>query len=468
MRLLEKVCNTPWLITADGLQTIVDVVSREHLDPQLAEQIRLERETRPAALAMRRGERLPNTAGVTVRDGVAHVPVIGPIVRYSDFFTRVSGLSSLETIAADFGAALESPEVRAILLEFDTPGGEVTGVAALAEAIYAARRVKPVRAYVDGMAASAGYWLASATDRIEGDPAAMFGSIGTVLAVRDPSKVDTRSIEFVSSQSPHKRPNPLTDDGRAQYQRIVDQTTDAFIAAVARNRGVTTDDVLTRYGAGGLIVGQYAVAAGLADAISTFEGMLEQLARESAPGARKEFFMPNWKDMWAGFFTAAQDAGAFTAPDGTPPPVAASLLNAEPLRLETATPAPAADPAQAERVAALEARAKEAEARAAELETQARQARVAAFVEGAIRDGKALPAERESLTALASALVGSDGHFGLLAQLIAARPAHQLTSELLPAKAEVLAARREAPEAGDVATAREQAKAYAERVNGKK
>lgn len=467
MRLLEKVCNTPWLITADGLQTIVDVVSRERLDPALAEQIRVERETRPAALAMRRGERLPNTTSVTVRDGVAHVPVIGPIVRYSDFFTRVSGLSSLEMIAADFGAALENPDVRGILLEFDTPGGEVTGVAALAEAIYAARRIKPVRAYVDGMAASAGYWLASATDRIEIDPAGMLGSIGTVLAVRDPSKVDARSIEFVSSQSPHKRPNPLTDDGRAQYQRIVDQTTDAFIAAVARNRGITAEDVIARYGAGGLIVGQYAVQAGLADAISTFEGTLEQLARESAPGARKEFFMPSWKDMWAGFFGAAQEAGAFTAADGTPPPIAASLLTAAAAEPAAPPATSAPDPAQAERMAALEARAKEAEARLAEAQARSRDAAVTVFVEASITSGKALPVEREALTAL-YAKAQAAGLTAEVEALVSARPAHQLTAELLPAGANVLAARREAPEAGDIAAAREQAKAYAARANGKK
>lgn len=460
MRLLEKVCNQPWLITPEALETIVGVVTREHLDPALAEQIRLARAERPAALAMRGGTPLAGAEGVSLRDGVAHLAVVGPITRYADIFSYVSGLASVEQVAANFQAALDAPDVRAILLELDTPGGEVTGVAALGEAIFAARGRKPVWAYVDGMAASAGYWLASGAQRIVTDPAGMLGSIGAVLAVRDPAKAPTagRSIEFISSQSPHKRANPTTDDGRAQYQRIVDQTAEAFIEAVARNRGVSVDDVVAHYGAGGLLVGRHAVEAGLADQVGTFETTLAALAAQTNARPGRNGGNPTmWKEFWGGLFGAAQAAGALppspTASDGSPTEaVAASLVTATAVAPAAPT-TPATDDAAA-RIQAAEARAAEAEEARKQAEAILAKSRedqqasaVTTLVEGAIASGKAFPAEREALSALATRAYA--GGFGVeLEALIAARPAHQLSAELVaatPASALPLAR----PTAGD-------------------
>jgi capsid assembly protease len=444
MRLLEAITNRPWLITPEAMETLVAVITREQTDVALAEQIRLARAERPAAVAMRQGQPLAGTEGVSVRDGVAHLAVVGPITRYSDMFSRVSGLASVEQLARDFQAAVEAHDVRAILLEFDTPGGEVTGIAALGEAIYAARRVKPVGAYVDGMAASAGYWLASAASSVTTDPAGMLGSIGAVLAVRDPSKgPQGRTIEFVSSQSPYKRANPLTDDGRAQYQRIVDQTAEAFVEAVARHRGVSAEDVVSRYGMGGLLVGRHAVEAGLADRVGTFEQALAALAGPS----RKERNPMDWKQMWAGFWGGALEAGVLTAEpvasDGTPVPLAAAALaaeaeadpDAETLTRATEAKRPAITNEQLEQdLLAMQAKLVEAQERE-------RRAAVQAFVEGAVRAGKALPAEAGPLAALYTKAQGA----GLAAEveaLISARPAHALTAELLPADGVALLAAR--------------------------
>lgn len=270
--LIDRVVNRPWVTTQDTLELIVQVATRERLDPELARRIQEERAARPSALALRTAQPLEGSKTAGVRGGVAIVPIVGPLIRHADVFTRVSGLTSVETIAQDVQLALDSPAVHTILLSIDSPGGEVTGIAALAEAIRAAR--KPVIAYVEGLGASGAYWLASGARRIVVESTAGLGSIGVVLAVRDPQRQSSLAIEFVSSQSPHKRPNPHTDAGKAQYQRIVDQTAEAFVEAVARNRGVSSKTVLERYGAGGLLVGRHAVEAGLADAVGTLEAVL--------------------------------------------------------------------------------------------------------------------------------------------------------------------------------------------------
>lgn len=276
--LLDRVVNRPWLCTQETLELIVNVASRQQLDPELARQLQAERAVRPSALALRTAQPLEGSKTVGVRAGVAIVPIVGPLIRHADVFTRVSGLTSVETVATDVQLALDSPAVRSLLLSIDSPGGEVTGIAALAEAIRQSRARKPIMAYVEGLGASAGYWLASAAAYIVVEATAALGSIGAVLAVRDPTVTRSSTIEFVSSQSPHKRPNPYADEGRAQYQRIVDQTAEAFIEAVASNRRVLPKTVVERYGAGGLLVGRYAVAAGLADSVGHFEGTLMSLA----------------------------------------------------------------------------------------------------------------------------------------------------------------------------------------------
>src|SRR5690606_21790544 len=134
---------------------------------------------------------------------------------------------------------------------------------------------KKTVAYVGNMAASAAYWIASAADEIVIDATAQLGSIGVVMGWIDDSrameKAGYEEIEFVSSQSPNKRPDHKTDEGRAVIQQEVDDLAAVFVAAVAENRGVTTDKVITDFNRGGLLVGAKAVAAGMADRLGSFE-----------------------------------------------------------------------------------------------------------------------------------------------------------------------------------------------------
>jgi hypothetical protein len=91
-------------------------------------------------------------------------------------------------------------------------------------------------------------------------------------------------IEFVSSQSPHKRPDPSTEAGKAQIQATADDLADVFVDAVAANRGVSRDAVLSDFGRGGSLVGSKAVAAGMADRVGSLEQVIAELARGETPG----------------------------------------------------------------------------------------------------------------------------------------------------------------------------------------
>lgn len=226
-----------------------------------------------------------------VRDGVAILPIVGPLCRYASWIQEVCGLTSYQIAAEDFRIALEDPAIRAIVLHLDSPGGEVNGCSEFASLIEAARGVKPIIAMVSDGAASAAYWIAAAADEIVVTAAAYVGSIGVYWEVADYSEQEQRAgirrYQVVSSQSPNKVPDPADAAGKAVMQREVDEFADAFIAQAAGARGMTPAALIAAGDGGAVFIGRFAVERGLADRVSTTEAVLAELAsREFTPSAR--------------------------------------------------------------------------------------------------------------------------------------------------------------------------------------
>lgn len=264
MSVFQSICGLSWAITEEYLRLMLSIAAREDLSD-------LE------VVATKAGVPLNYTRTVTHRDGVAIIPIEGPISRRMNLITRFSGGTSVEVLATDLQTALDDRQIRSILLNIDSPGGDSNGIGEMTDLIYAARNRKPITAYVGHLAASGAYWLGSAASEIIIDSRAALGSIGVVTAIPDPTKTSSKDIVFVSSQSPHKRPDPTTDIGRAKIQELIDTIASLFIEAVARNRGIDTAIVQENFGQGGLIVGQAAINAGMADRIGSFESTLAGL-----------------------------------------------------------------------------------------------------------------------------------------------------------------------------------------------
>lgn len=226
------------------------------------------------AVATRLGRPLQNARRVEMRGATAVVPIVGPIFRYANLFTEISGATSLEILAKDVQAALDNPSVAQIVLSIDSPGGQASGIAELAQLIRSAG--KPVIAYVDQSANSAAYWLATAADQIVMAKTAIAGSIGAVLTIDQRSS--DGQVTIVSSQSPAKLVDVTTDDGKARVQRLVDDLAQVFVADVAQYRGTTVDVVLQRFGGGDVFIAAEAVKRGMADKIGTLETLLAELA----------------------------------------------------------------------------------------------------------------------------------------------------------------------------------------------
>lgn len=223
---------------------------------------------------------LENTRRVSMADNVAILPIIGPLTPRSNFSSSFSGSVSVQSLAYDFNVALASKEVSSIILDVDSPGGEITFISEFAEQIYKARSRKPVLTYVGGIGGSASYWLGSATKEIVLADTAEVGSIGVVAAYTDSSEKEAKAgikrYEIISNQSPNKRPDLSTESGRGQIQIIVDNLADVFISAVAKYRGIESKDVLDNYGQGKMFVGLDAVHRGLADRIGSLELLISE------------------------------------------------------------------------------------------------------------------------------------------------------------------------------------------------
>lgn len=216
------------------------------------------------------------TYDVSYHGSVGIIHISGIISRHADMFASFFGLGSaaIENIAKDFQSLLDNEEVKSIILDFDTPGGAITGVNELAEIIYNARGIKPIKAYVTGMACSAGYFLAAACDEIIIDE---MGSVGSIGVMRVVSKQNDKSVIFKSSQSPMKNIDGESEQGRAEYQAKVDYLASIFIDKVAKYRGITADEVINRGNKGGVLVGAVAVTAGLADRLGSMDALIDEL-----------------------------------------------------------------------------------------------------------------------------------------------------------------------------------------------
>lgn len=217
-------------------------------------------------------------------DGVGVMPVIGSVrprgFSIMDWLLGTGGFV-LEHAARDLQLLLEDPGVTAIVFDVSSPGGMAEGVQEFAQMVFAARGQKPLVAYAGGMAASAAYWVAAAADEIVINPTGEAGSIGVVATYIDlrgmQAQAGIQEIEFVSSQSPNKRADPMKAEGAALIQRRVDDMAEVFVQTMAQYRGVSRDDVIQRFGAGDVMVGQRAIDAGLADNLGSFDEVLSEL-----------------------------------------------------------------------------------------------------------------------------------------------------------------------------------------------
>lgn len=296
---LDILSAFPWCMDEKWLRFMAALANRDAFNArELAAELRKgpddgwgsfdESQLRPESINSRRGKPLAGTQSVSVRDGVAIVPIVGPIFPRANLFTEISGATSMDLLAADIVTARESAVVQAILYDVDSPGGAAQGLDELALTIEETRNVKPTLAHASGLCASAAYWLACAAGEIVANRSAILGSVGVVVSVavqEQPGQDGVMEYEIVSSNAENKRPDPREPEGEAVIRDLLDQVETLFVGEVARLRGLTPERVVEDFGRGGVAVGAQAVAAGMADGLGTFDTAMAALVRRLRPAA---------------------------------------------------------------------------------------------------------------------------------------------------------------------------------------
>lgn len=235
------------------------------------------RDERHSLATNRRGE--PYGKGTYMRriGSTAIVPIMGPLNA-----RRHYSFSSYDEIVSDISMVASDPDITAILLDINSPGGMVANIDAAVGAIRQAAQIKPVTAFIDGIGASAAYWLAAAAGRVVAAPTALVGSVGSLIRYVDLEGILTRmganTVEVIATQSPNKRLDPHSEEGRAELQAIADDGADMFISGLEQSRGVPRDQILESYGQGLVFHAREALARGMVDAVMSLEETLADMA----------------------------------------------------------------------------------------------------------------------------------------------------------------------------------------------
>lgn len=273
---LRAVMNSLWAILPEKMDDILDFVAFKANGGDLtAEQV-------AARLGAARDQQRGQSSG-----SIAVMPMTGTFSNRVSMMSQASGGASYEAMAGQFRALVNNPEVSAIVLDMDSPGGVVNGADELAAEIYRARSVKPITAVANSVMASAAYWIGSAASELVVTPSAEIGSIGVIGGHRDESGLLEKLGVKVSviSAGKYKAENnpfePMTDEGRAAMQARADEAYGRFTRAVAKGRGVPIDTVRNGFGEGRVVGAREAVSLGMADRVATIDEVIAGLA--SAP-----------------------------------------------------------------------------------------------------------------------------------------------------------------------------------------
>ena len=213
-------------------------------------------------------------------EGIAVIPIHGSLVKRALGMDAASGLTSYSEIASMLDAALADPQVRGILLDIDSPGGEASGSFELSRRVREVAAVKPVWAVANDAAYSAAYALAASAQRLFVTETGGVGSIGVIALHVDQSVKDAKDgYRFTAitagahknDYSPHE---PLSDTARTELQGEVDRLYTLFTDHVAAMRGLDIGAV--RATEAGLFFGNQAVTQGLADGVQTLDATLTE------------------------------------------------------------------------------------------------------------------------------------------------------------------------------------------------
>lgn len=211
-------------------------------------------------------------------NGVGVIPVDGPLMQHGYYFG-----TSYKWIERQYDRFLHDDKVKGIILDIDSPGGEVSGMFDVSDHLHAARGRKPTVAVANDFAASAAYAIASSVERVVASRTSAIGSVGVIARHLDRSEEERmRGLKFTeiaagakkSHLSPHR---PLDPEAIVDIKGEVDRVYGLFTDMVARNRSMDAKDVRATEAA--VYYGTNAVQVGFVDELGTIDSVRSHLGK---------------------------------------------------------------------------------------------------------------------------------------------------------------------------------------------
>lgn len=217
---------------------------------------------------------------LSIEGNTAQIRIEGVLTQNGpDLWDQIFGISGTSYVAVidAIDEAVDDPDVEKIELVMNTPGGEVNGVDAVYQAVSGS--TKPIVAINMGLMASAGYWIASASDKILADSAIVeTGSIGVIVSGIDQTdrleKEGIRVVDIVSENAPNKAPRVDTEEGVEEIRTRINAIERVFIARVAMGRGVSEERVKSDFGRGSVLIADDPSDANDALSVGMIDGIL--------------------------------------------------------------------------------------------------------------------------------------------------------------------------------------------------
>lgn len=213
---------------------------------------------------------LQESINYSIENGVAVISIHGLLTKRSEFFENTVGY---EEIRESIGRALIDDQVDSILLDIDSPGGEVGGLFDLVDYIFKSRNLKPIYAYANDSAFSAAYAIASACSKVFINRTSGVGSIGVIATHVDVSGADKKEgVTYTTIFAGDKKADlnihePLSERAKDSLQAEVNRLYEMFVSIVSRNRDLHVD--LVRATQAASYFGNDCINIGLADEITS-------------------------------------------------------------------------------------------------------------------------------------------------------------------------------------------------------
>lgn len=287
--------------------------------------------------------------------GVAIIPVVGPIMRDESIWSLIFSEASIEALTRTLTIAGEDPDVKAVVLMIDSPGGTVSGIDTASDMVSAF--AKPIVAFGGGMITSAAYWIGSAARSVIVEKTSQVGGIGVLMVHEDWSERDRMEglkRTFLSAgkyKTVGNDAEPLSSDARAIFEGRLGYYYTLFVDAVARNRKEDPETVIEKMAEGRVFIGSQAVEAGLADATGTLQTAIDAALsltgetrraykavsqpRGEAPG--KELVMSDKQEQVTSITTVEQLAAAYPALADALRKEGAKTIDQEQIKAEAST-----------------------------------------------------------------------------------------------------------------------------------